>query len=747
MQSPPATVLERGRVKGMRSPLYMLAGAVVLVVAALSTTVWRATHQPWLGIEVVPEVEPEGMRVISVWADGPAAGILVEGDVVTGIGMVPGEVMRLGLADLVVDPDVHPTFADLNVFLERQDRLAAALAAPVTVVTTADGRELKVQARPARPVRTLPGDFWAFQVYGAVAVLVGAWVWVTAGQRLPALLILASGFAFLLSTGNASLIVARELALPAAELRNLNSAFHLGNNLFSLSLIALSWHYPRRLGARGLLWLFGAWLAFAWLNERFQWHDLPGNNVGFQVSVVMLMALAAVAGQWWATRGRPADRAVVKFFLFALMLINVIALVSYYHAAWLSGTPFMPLVMSLGLAGLFYLALVIGVARYRMFDVERWWLYIWLWLAAGIAILGLDILVSLAAPGLGQYSLVLVLLLVGWIYFPVRQWLWEKVFPASEGGQALQSLPDFVLQLVTGRERDPDSAWQQLLNSMFSPLEAARVERVAGTPRLLRGGERLYVPGLKSGGHELRLADHGARLFHSRDLELARTLHGIASGLVEELEKHRQGVARERERIMRDLHDDVGGRLLTLIHECEDGRAAETAREALEALRDVIYLSADGEARLELAEVVARWRRQTRKRLERCGVRLMWDWEPDALSGHHLKAMEVLNLARILQEAVSNALRHARPREIRVSVWLYTGVLRMEIYNDGVGKALPPEGDIVRQRGQGTENMKRRAAELGGSLTIEASAQTYRVEVAVPLVEEKEASGEVLSHR
>ena len=485
---------------------------------------------------------------------------------------------------------------------------------------------------------------------------------------------------------------------------------------------------------------------YAWLNERFQWQDLPGHNVGFQVSMVLLVGFMAVAAQWRATRGWPADRAVVKFLFFSLILINVIVLVAYYHAAWLSGTPLMPLVASLGLAGLFYLALVMGVVRYRMFDIEQWWLYIWLWLAAGVAILGLDILVSLVAPGLGQYSLVLVLLLVGWIYFPLRQWLWERAFPELGSSQVLQSMPVFILQLVTSRDRDPESGWQDLLKSVFSPLETARVERIADKPCLLAGGERLYVPGLKDGGHELRLANHGARLFHSRDMELARTLLDIASGMVVEIERHRQSVAWERDRIMRDLHDDIGGRLLTLIHECNDSRAAETAREALDALRDVIYLSVDSEARLELSEVVARWRRQIRKRLERFGVELEWSWDPDSLSGKHLKATMVLDLGRILQEAVSNAQRHATPEKIHVSGWLSEGMLRLVIANDGVGQPAVRTDRGFGRGGRGIENMRRRAAELGGSLTIEASEQIYRVEVAVPIVQRGESHGESLSH-
>ena len=107
----------------------------------------------------------------------------------------------------------------------------------------------------------------------------------------------------------------------------------------------------------------------------------------------------------------------------------------------------------------------------------------------------------------------------------------------------------------------------------------------------------------------------------------------------------------------------------------------------------------------------------------------------------------MLNLGRILQEAVNNALRHASPGEIRVAGWLSGERLHLLIANDGVGRAGAANDGDAGDGGQGMENMKHRAAELGGSLVVEASDQTYRVEVVVPLVRTEERAGETLSRR
>jgi signal transduction histidine kinase len=77
-------------------------------------------------------------------------------------------------------------------------------------------------------------------------------------------------------------------------------------------------------------------------------------------------------------------------------------------------------------------------------------------------------------------------------------------------------------------------------------------------------------------------------------------------------------------------------------------------------------------------------------------------------------ALEVATY-RIVQEALSNAARHARARTCTIRLALSEGVLQVEITDDGIG--LPP----ARRAGVGLLSIRERAAELGGTCQIEAT--------------------------
>jgi signal transduction histidine kinase len=66
---------------------------------------------------------------------------------------------------------------------------------------------------------------------------------------------------------------------------------------------------------------------------------------------------------------------------------------------------------------------------------------------------------------------------------------------------------------------------------------------------------------------------------------------------------------------------------------------------------------------------------------------------------------------RIVQEALTNVLRHARARECEVSVQGSNGSLVVSVADDGAGTFRPGDGS-------GLETMRERAEELGGSLEL-----------------------------
>jgi signal transduction histidine kinase len=194
-------------------------------------------------------------------------------------------------------------------------------------------------------------------------------------------------------------------------------------------------------------------------------------------------------------------------------------------------------------------------------------------------------------------------------------------------------------------------------------------------------------------------------------------------------------LAAERERIVREMHDGIGGQLVRTLSMVErrgvdPQEITESLRGALEEMRLVID-SLDPGAR-DLAALLADFRDRLGPRVERCGLRFEWAVRdvPDAPLG----AEALLDVLRILQEAVTNALRHAKATRIRVdaAAALDDGGrdgVRIELSDDGIG--LAPGA----RTGRGLDHMAARARRIGGSLRIvaEQAGSGTRVELWLPV--------------
>jgi signal transduction histidine kinase len=94
-----------------------------------------------------------------------------------------------------------------------------------------------------------------------------------------------------------------------------------------------------------------------------------------------------------------------------------------------------------------------------------------------------------------------------------------------------------------------------------------------------------------------------------------------------------------------------------------------------------------------------------------------------------LPSETVVELAHVVREAVSNALRHGKPTAVTVSLRRLEDRLQLEVADDGAGfdTGLGPKG------GHGLENMRARAMELGGQFLLESSpGNGTRVRILFP---------------
>ena len=190
---------------------------------------------------------------------------------------------------------------------------------------------------------------------------------------------------------------------------------------------------------------------------------------------------------------------------------------------------------------------------------------------------------------------------------------------------------------------------------------------------------------------------------------------------VRELERA-QVIAGERERLMRDMHDGVGGNLVSLLAMIESDRSkppelAAAVRSALDDLR--LMIDSLEPVDDDLNAVLAMLRDRLAPRLRAAGVELRGDFdELPAIA--QLSPARVLNLLRLMQEAVTNALKHGAARTItltaRTDSTAAPETVRIEIHDDGRGfdPALAPAG-------RGLKNMARRAAEAGATYRLSSA--------------------------
>ena len=175
-------------------------------------------------------------------------------------------------------------------------------------------------------------------------------------------------------------------------------------------------------------------------------------------------------------------------------------------------------------------------------------------------------------------------------------------------------------------------------------------------------------------------------------------------------------VKAERERIYSDLHDDIGARLLSILHSTNEPGVQELARQALHDLREVVY-HARGEP-ATLRQVMAEIHAEQAERLALAGWTLLWEQEdmPDRV----LPGERTIHLYRIVREATSNALKHGATHTLRVRARHVEDMVYVEITD--LGQRWDVDGQApMRGQGAGLASMQSRAARLGGQLELKAA--------------------------
>ncbi len=192
-------------------------------------------------------------------------------------------------------------------------------------------------------------------------------------------------------------------------------------------------------------------------------------------------------------------------------------------------------------------------------------------------------------------------------------------------------------------------------------------------------------------------------------LEIERNMRQLADHKIEQVAE------RERKRIAADLHDDLGAKLLTIVHTSESDRISTLAREALEEMR----LSVRGLTGrpVRLADAMGDWRAETVSRLAQAGIEGEWQ-SPDE-APQMLSSRAYVQTTRILREATSNIIKHSGASHCSVSCATADGDFLLVIQDNGDGIA-QQDVDSRLDKGHGLASMKNRAKQLQGQCLVES---------------------------
>ncbi|MGM0875182.1 MAG: sensor histidine kinase [Bacillota bacterium] len=224
-------------------------------------------------------------------------------------------------------------------------------------------------------------------------------------------------------------------------------------------------------------------------------------------------------------------------------------------------------------------------------------------------------------------------------------------------------------------------------------------------------------------------------------LEQAKLSQKLANEKAEDQEKRIQEmVSQERNRLARELHDSVSQQLFAASMMMSAITESKPLSETLETKQLKLVEETIHQSQLEMRALLLHLRPAALKGkslqegvqellvelMQKVTMNIKWKVEPIPLD----KGVED-HLFRILQESVSNTLRHAKATNLDVLLIERDDFVIMRVSDDGIGFEI----DEGKTGSYGMQNMHERAVEIGGTLkVVSLKNKGTRLEVKVPVL-------------
>ena len=620
---------------------------------------------------------------------------------------------------VIEEPDVLETHTEMRTLMHSIGVLTTALEQGTLTMHTESG-SYALEANQA-DITALPLSFWVQICAGLAALIICILVWLP-GELSPGKYgFIISGFGYFFALISAGLYSSRELFIDESLFRALSLLNTFSTYIFMSGLALLFWNYPRVLLSKRtntLLALFPLPLISL---AAIPVHDHLAITIYLPFSLLLLIPLVGMVSQWRSNADNPKNRAVLRWILFMLVAITIPAILKLYA----------PIPQSVLLVSVvfIYAGIMIGITRHQMFDIERWSYRLWGWFLGGLSILVVDLLLA-SAVGLSQEaSLVVAMGIVGWLYFPVRQWAWKRFFERK--GNYLEEWLTLSVPELLGQRMDssqPQQSELRLKNALSAVFRPLKLEFNADTPKegIFGRGSEMVIHGPARQSIKLLHPAEGRHQFKSNDLNIGRMIVALDTLITDSLSARADGAREERQRIRQDLHDDMGAKLLRLLHRSQPDDKP-LVREAINDLRILLHNTrGQGEG---LQQTLMRWREEAVSRCEDHDVNL--DWQ-QSHSHARLSAGAIMHTGRALREAISNAIRNMTRPDISVCVEQQEGYLILTVSNP-----FQQRSDASENKGEGIRNIHQRMEQIQGRATFrthhDQSDAIWTVQLDIPI--------------
>ena len=199
-----------------------------------------------------------------------------------------------------------------------------------------------------------------------------------------------------------------------------------------------------------------------------------------------------------------------------------------------------------------------------------------------------------------------------------------------------------------------------------------------------------------------------------------------------------EGIEEERARIAREVHDELGSALTAIRFELSDLRSAAQGDDAVRRAIGRVDAAIRATRRIcsglrpSLLDHMGLWAAIEwfiEDMAGRSGIQCKVDLAPGTELGEPART----SVFRIVQEAVTNTVRHAKASSLRVSARDKAGELEIQVADDGRG--IRP-AELTRPDAFGITGMQERARACGGRIVIEPAEKGTRILLRVPLAAE-----------